>query len=123
MGKEGSLPGHHHKAFRVTTALLSAKTVKSDDGMPLKDWSQTGDLLQRVTYVGDVERLDGRWSLVLQWVDLANQGHRIALPHEVVDRVLSHCEKILAEARSDRAKAGAATRRSKAESSRIANGD
>ena len=85
MSINGRLPGHHHRAFRVTTALPSGKTVRGDDGMPLKEWSETGDLLQRVTYVGDLERLDGRWSLVLQWVDLDNNGHRIALPHEVVE--------------------------------------
>ena len=103
------LPGHYHKQFRVTTSLPTGKTVKSDDGMPLQDWSQTGDLLQRVTYVGDLERLDGRWNLVLQWVDLDNTGHRIALPHEVVDRVLEHAKNVMAEARSDRSKAAADT--------------
>ena len=113
MSINGRLPGHHHRAFRVTTALPSGKTVRGDDGMPLKEWRETGVLLQRVTYVGDLERLDGRWSLVLQWVDLDNNGHRIALPHEVVERVLTHGNRIMAAARSDRAKAGAETRRVK----------
>ena len=39
--------------------------------------------------MGDLERLDGRWALVLQWVDLDNEGHRIMLPHEVLERLLS----------------------------------
>ena len=39
------LPGHYHKQFRVTTSLPTGKTVKSDDGMPLQEWSRTGDLL------------------------------------------------------------------------------
>jgi hypothetical protein len=111
MTKTTRLPGHHHRRFTVTTALPSGKTAKADDGMPLKEWSQAGDLLQRVTYVGDVDRMDGRWSLVVQWVDLDNVGHRIALPHEVVEKLFHHGDNIMAAARSDRAQAGAATRR------------
>tara|TARA_Y100000310_G_scaffold342139_1_gene443946 strand:+ start:785 stop:1255 length:471 start_codon:yes stop_codon:yes gene_type:complete len=110
---QARIPGAHHRRFTVTTALPSGKTVTGDDGMPLKEWSQAGDLLQRVTYTGDLERLDGRWSLVLQWVDLDNAGHRIALPHEVVSKILSHGDNILKAARSDRAKAGAETRRAR----------
>ena len=120
---KANLPGHHHKSFRVTTELPSGKTVTGDDGMPLKEWSQTGDLLQRVTYVGDLERLDGRWSLVLQWVDLDNKGHRIALPHEVVERVLAHGNMIMAAARSDRSRAGAETRRATMVSKRSASNE
>ena len=111
------IPGHYSKRFTVTTALPSGQTVKSDDGMPLHEWSVVGDLLQQVTYVGDLERVEGRWGLVLQWVDLQNVGHRIALPHEVVDRILSHADTIMAQAKSDRSKAGAETRKARSTNS------
>ena len=67
--------------------------------------------MQYVSYIGDLERLDGRWTLALQWVDLENNGHRVIFPHEVVERVLGHADGIMALSRSDRAATAAQTRR------------
>ena len=82
--------------------------MTASDGTPI----QTDDLLKYVTYVGDLYRSeeDG-WLLAVQWVDLNGDGNRIALPHEVVEKVLSHAKRIMAAARSDRAKNAAETRR------------
>ncbi len=38
---------------------VNEHAAESDDGMPLHEWSIVGDLLQRVTYVGDKE--NARW--------------------------------------------------------------
>ena len=97
----GDLPGQHRRSFRVTVSVATGAEVKDDSGMPLTGF-QLRDLLEQVAYAGDLERLDGRWTLVLQWVDLDNDGHRILIPHEVVERVLAHADKIMATARSER---------------------
>lgn len=106
------LPGQHHKEIRVVAAV-PGRTPESDDGQPIGDWTRATDLLQRITYVGDLERFNQRWSLVMQWVDLDNNGHRVAFPHEVVERLYRACEAIMKEARSDRSATGAATRAAK----------
>ena len=104
------LPGQHVKRFTVTTRIATSKRPEYDDGQEYRSWERVEDLLKAVTYVGDLERLDGRWSLVLQWVDLDGDGHRIALPHEVVARLMQASDKIMNEARSDRSKTAALTR-------------
>ncbi len=53
-----------------------------------------------------------KWSLYVEWVDLEGEGHRIVLPHEVVQAVLQRANSIIAECRRDRAQRGADTRRS-----------
>lgn len=52
-----------------------------------------------------------KWSLYLEWVDLEGDGHRIVLPHEVIQGVLQRANSIIAECRRDRAQHGAETRR------------
>lgn len=54
-----------------------------------------------------------KWSLYLEWVDLEGGGHRIVLPHEVVQGVLQRANSIIAECRRDRAQKGANTRKLK----------
>jgi len=84
MAKRSKLPGHFATRFTTTVSTPSPKAVEGDDGRPVKDWYRAGDMMADVTYVGDLERLDGRWTLQIQWVDLENEGHRFAVPHEVV---------------------------------------
>jgi len=52
-----------------------------------------------------------KWSLYVEWVDLEGEGHRIVLPHAVVQGVLQRANSIIAECRRDRAQRGAETRK------------
>lgn len=56
-----------------------------------------------------------QWTLYLEWVDLDGEGHRIVLPHGVVQAVLQRANSIIADCRKDRALKGAQTRRQKSE--------
>ena len=47
---------------------------------------------------------DRQWTLYLEWVDLDGDGHRIVLPHSVVQGILQRANSIIAECRRDRAK-------------------
>ncbi len=55
-----------------------------------------------------------KWSLYVEWVDMEGEGHRIVLPHEVVQGTLQRANSIIAECRRDRAQRGANTRKRKA---------
>lgn len=52
-----------------------------------------------------------KWSLYVEWVDLEGEGHRIVLPHEVMQGTLQRANSIIAECRRDRAQRGADTRK------------
>lgn len=54
-----------------------------------------------------------RWTLYLEWVDLDGEGHRLVLPHEVVQGILQRANSIIAECRRDRARHGVQTRKQK----------
>ena len=56
-----------------------------------------------------------KWSLYVEWVDLEGEGHRIVLPHEVVQGTLQRANSIIAECRRDRALRGANTRKQRAQ--------
>ncbi len=56
-----------------------------------------------------------KWSLYVEWVDMEGEGHRIVLPHEVVQGVLQRANSIIAECRRVRAQKEAETRRQKQE--------
>jgi len=58
-----------------------------------------------------------KWSLYVEWVDLEGEGHRIILPHEVVQGTLQRANSIIAECRRERAQRGANTRKMKRENS------
>ena len=53
-------------------------------------------------------------SLYVEWVDMEGEGHRIVLPHEVIQGTLQRANSIIAECRRDRAQRGANTRKQKA---------
>jgi len=53
---------------------------------------------------------DRQWGLYLEWVDLDGEGHRIVLPHAVVQGVLQRANSIIAECRKERAQRGVLTR-------------
>ena len=103
--------GRYKKQFRVTHTVPTAKQAQTTDDMPVQDWMRGDELTQTITYIGDIERWDAKWKVVLQWVDLDERGHRIVLPHGVVERIITHADKIMELARSDRSRTAATTRR------------
>ncbi|MFA5379937.1 MAG: hypothetical protein WC455_29525 [Dehalococcoidia bacterium] len=54
---------------------------------------------------------DRTWLFFCEWVDPDGEGHRVVLPHAVVDGVLQRAASIMAQARKERAQHGADTRR------------
>jgi hypothetical protein len=58
---------------------------------------------------------DREWTLYVEWVDLDGEGHRVVLPHSVVQGVLQRAHSIIAQCRKERAQRGVATRRRRLE--------
>ena len=112
----GRIPEHHSRRFTVTTSRPTGQKVTTSDGMPV----QTDDILKHVTYVCELKRQQRQWELTLQWVGLDNEGHRHVFPHEVIEKLLTHTDNIMKDSRKERARAGAATRRLKAEEAKEA---
>jgi len=109
--RKTTIPGQLHTRFTTTVREVTGKTAKGDDDRPVQDWYEAGDLESEVTYVGDLYRLDGRWSLTIQWVDLDNNGHRFAVPHAVVLSMKSALDRLMTASKSQRAQKAAETRR------------
>lgn len=84
-------------------------------GMLRKGVARHGDALRGFTdYNLKLFRSDDRkWALYLEWVDLEGNGHRIVLPHEVINGVLQRANSIIAQSRKERAQRGVITRRRK----------
>jgi hypothetical protein len=76
----------------------------------VNDWIHGGSLEQTVTYNGTLGRLDGRYTLLLEWVNLENVGVRVVLPHEVVKSFIAAERRLAKQARKSRAKRGYETR-------------
>ena len=68
-------------------------------------------LMAKTTYVGDLERLDGKWTLGMQWIDTHNQSHKYYLPHDVVHAIRNAMERIIKQSRESGARQAAATRK------------
>ena len=87
-------------------------------GKTRKGVARHGDRLNGfVDYNIKLFRSDERqWSLYVEWVDLDGEGHRLILPHEVINGVLQRANSIIAECRKDRAMHGARTRKQNVES-------
>tara|TARA_Y100000310_G_C20103417_1_gene543813 strand:- start:98 stop:427 length:330 start_codon:yes stop_codon:yes gene_type:complete len=89
----------------------SVKQARGVDGRQAKEWFDEGSFEQSITYNGILTRLDGRWTLELQWVDLDNAGHRIVLPNKVVEAIRSGYERVIDQSNSEGARKAAQTRR------------
>lgn len=78
-----------------------------------KGVARHGDVLRGFTeYNLKLFRSDDRqWALYLEWVDIDGEGHRLILPHEVVQGTLQRANSIIAECRRERAQRGARTRK------------
>ena len=96
-------PGQYRKQFRVDVPFVTGEPTKLDDDMPKQSLEDFEDLAKTVTYNGDLSRFDGQWSLLLQWVDLKGNGHRVILPHGVIDRIIRNSKAIIDMANRDRA--------------------
>ena len=95
------LPGAAVKQFTVRTQDLLTKEPVTTDGRGV---SEMRDMHSTVSYVGTLRRTDGRFSLLLEWVDLDKTGHRVLLPHDVVQRIVDVHGRIMSNARSDRSR-------------------
>lgn len=104
-------PGQYRKQFRVDVPFVTGEQTKLDDNMPKQVLEDFDDLEKTVTYNGDLSRFDGRWSLLLQWVGLDGDGHRLIIPHAVIDHILRNSKAIIDMANKDRAARAAETRR------------
>jgi hypothetical protein len=103
------LPGQFQASFRVDVAQPGIE--RGDDGRTQREWFESGEMMATTTYLGDLERMDGRWSLAMQWIDSENQAHKYFLPHEVVKSLKGALDRIMDQAVSERATKAAATRR------------
>jgi len=110
MPQRGLLPGQYKAEFHPRHGRPRAALVTSD-GAPAHDYLREDSMLQFTTYHGTLERLDGEWTLHLEWVDPDLGGHRFVLPDPVVAAILRGAGGILKRSRSDRATHAAATRR------------
>ena len=105
------LPGQFMTRFNAVETEPSTKMARGIDGRPKSEWFESGSFEQSTTYNGVLPRLDGRWTLELQWVDLDNAGHRVVLPHKVVEAIRSGYERVIDQSNSAGARKAAQTRK------------
>ena len=89
----------------------TSKRARGIDGRAAGEWYEAGALEESTIYHGVITRLDRRWTLQIQWVDLDNQGHRIVLPHQVVQAIRSGLDRVIDQSNSDAARRAAETRK------------
>ena len=112
MSKKTTLGNDHFQStFNVTVEDFGMK-AKGDDGRAVHEigdpnWYDT------TIYNGVLDRRDGRFQLQMQWVDLENDGHRIVLPHQVVEAIHRAYSTIIKKSKSEGAKKAAGTRAEK----------
>jgi|TARA_R100000687_G_C6375725_1_gene130151 hypothetical protein len=112
MPKKGTLGSDHFQSkFNVTVEDFGMKT-KSDDGRPVHD-VDSSNWYDTTIYNGVMDRRDGRFQLQMQWVDLDNNGHRIVLPHQVVEAIARCHKTIIKDSKSEGARKAAETRAEK----------
>lgn len=109
MAKRSRLPGQYRTRFTVD--IEDPGSNVGDDGRHPHDWMDVASLMAKTTYVGDLERHDGRWTLGMQWIDSSNQSHKYYLPHDVVQAIRNAMERILKQSRTAGAQKAAATRK------------
>jgi|TARA_R100000963_G_C4633197_1_gene97801 hypothetical protein len=105
------LPGQFMTRFNVVVTEPSTKMARGIDGRPKSEWFESGSFEQSTTYNGVLTRLDRRWTLELQWVDLDNVGHRVVLPNKVVEAIRSGYERVIGQSNSAGARKAAQTRK------------
>ena len=105
--RQGHIPGDAQKRFTVSTEVLRIRDAVSADG---RSSSESDDFYLTVNYVGTMRRRDSRFTLQLEWVDQDQRGLRVVLPHEVVERIISVHDRIMTDAKSERAKRAMTTR-------------
>ena len=116
------LPDQFKALFRAKVAFHSGE-YKSSDGSPvmidpmslpsLADENvreQNFEKVGYVTYVGEAEKLDGEYSLRMEWVHLDGTGAtRITLPDKAVRALLNAFNRVDAQSRSERSKRASET--------------
>ena len=103
---------HFQSRFNVEVKDLGMKT-KGDDRRLVNDWDHS-DWYDSTIYNGILNRRDGNFQLQMQWVDVNNDGHKIVLPHQVVEAIIRAYQSVLKQSKSSRA--------SKAYRTRLENG-
>lgn len=107
MAKRDLLPDESVKRFTVPTRLLRTRETATLDG---RSANELDDLYVTITYTGEIRRRDAQFTLLLEWVDLDEHGHRVLLPHDVLTRIVNVHDRIMDEAKSERAKRSMRTR-------------
>ena len=99
------LPDEVLKKFTVSVSKVRTRTPVTADNQHNPDgFLAAADLMVDVSYVGVMRRLDSKFSLHLEWVDLEGGGHRVEFPHELVERIINVHDRIIDEAKSQRAR-------------------
>ena len=102
---------HFRTDFQARTTEISGRTILADDGRPVREWFQDSGMEVTTKYDGTLESLDGRWVLLMEWVDHNGKGHRHVFPHEVVERMQDAINRIADQKLSARGRRAAETRR------------
>ena len=113
MKQREEIYGHYRRDFKATVNILTNTQRVGDDNRPVDTWGES--LTQEIIYNGVMHRAEGRFRLLVEWVDVEGNGHRFAVPHEVVMAIKRVTSEIMKDSRSDRAKRGAETRRNNQE--------
>ncbi len=112
MPKKGTLGSDHFQSrFNVEVKDFGMKT-KGTDGRAVHELGDP-DWFDTTIYNGVMQRRDGKFQLEMQWVDLNNEGHRIVLPHQVVEAIVRAHRTIIKDSRSEGAKKASETRAEK----------
>jgi len=111
--RSSGLPGEYVKKFTVTDTKFKLRDHTTVDGLHNPDGLLDGSgnvFWHDISYVGVMRRLDGKFTLQLEWVDSYQNGHRVEFPHALVERIIQVHDRIMDEAKSDRAKRAMETR-------------
>lgn len=107
-GTLGTLGDDHFKTnFTVHVKDITGKRKEGGDGRIVDRM----EFEQTTTFNGHLQRLDGNFSLELSWVDLENNGHRVILPHKVIEAICNSRDRVLKKSRSEGAKKAFRTRK------------
>jgi len=111
--RSSGLPGEYVKKFTVTDTKFKLRDHTTVDGLHNPDGLLDGSgnvFWHDISYVGVMRRLDGKFTLQLEWVDSYQNGHRVEFPHALVERIIQVHDRIVDEAKSDRSKRAMETR-------------